>query len=117
MFSTLWWIFWIFVVKCGVNGRKNVHYVHDMDTKVRTLEVDHVVVKVYNKMHVEYKVQVEWRIDGLKRKWRQFMKMFDWTEPNYILNFFWIVVLIIHFLHRKHMDFTYKVINDYIMRK
>ncbi len=117
MFSTLWWIFWIFVVKCGVNGRKNVHYVHDRDTKVRTLEVDHVVVKVYNKMHVEYKVQVEWRIDGLKRKWKQFMKMFDWTEPNYILNFFWIVVLIIHFLHRKHMDFTYKVINDYIMRK
>jgi hypothetical protein len=46
-------------VKYGVNGRKNVHYVHDRDTKVRTLEVDHVVVKVYNKMHVEYKVQVE----------------------------------------------------------
>jgi hypothetical protein len=42
-------------VKYGVNGIKNVHYVYDRDTKVRTLEVDDVVVKVYNKMHVEYK--------------------------------------------------------------
>jgi phosphate starvation-inducible membrane PsiE len=33
------------------------------------------------------------------------------------LIFFELLVLIIHFLHRKHMDFTYKVINDYIMRK
>jgi hypothetical protein len=49
MFSTLWWIFWIFVVKYGVNGKKNVHYVHDRDTKVRTLELDHVIMKVYNK--------------------------------------------------------------------
>jgi hypothetical protein len=42
-------------VKYGVNGRKNVHYVYDRDTKVRTFEVDHVLMKVYNKMHVEYK--------------------------------------------------------------
>jgi hypothetical protein len=33
-------------VKYGVNGRQNVHYVHDRDTKVRTLEVDHVAMKV-----------------------------------------------------------------------
>jgi hypothetical protein len=46
-------------VKYGVNGKNNVHYVHDRDTKVTILEVDYVVVKVYNKMHVEYKVQVE----------------------------------------------------------
>ncbi len=46
---------------CEIWGKweKHVHYVHDRDTKVRTFEVDHVVVKVYNKMHVEYKMQVE----------------------------------------------------------
>jgi len=79
VFSTLWWILWIFVLKYGLNGRKNVCYVHDRDTKVKTFEVDHVVMKVYNKMHVEYKVQVEWGIDSLKKNWRQFMKMVDWT--------------------------------------
>jgi 3-methyladenine DNA glycosylase/8-oxoguanine DNA glycosylase len=32
--------------------------------------VDENVIKAYNKMHVGYKVQVEWEIGGLKRKWK-----------------------------------------------
>ncbi len=28
------------------------------------------VIKTYNKMHVGYKVRVEWGIGGLRRKWK-----------------------------------------------
>ncbi len=38
---------------------------------------NHDVVQTFNKMHVAFKVQVEWGIGGLKRKWRCFMKRFD----------------------------------------
>jgi hypothetical protein len=34
------------------------------------LDVDHNVVQTYNMMHVRFRVQVEWGIGGLKRKWR-----------------------------------------------
>jgi hypothetical protein len=37
------------------------------------------IVHAYNKMHVGYKVHVEWGIGGLKRKWRRLMKSFDNT--------------------------------------
>jgi hypothetical protein len=30
--------------------------------------VDHVAMQTYNKMHVGFRVQVEWGIGGLKRK-------------------------------------------------
>ena len=32
------------------------------------------VVDAFNSMHAGYRVQVEWGIGGLKRKWRSFMK-------------------------------------------
>ncbi len=34
------------------------------------LNVDQDVIRAYNKMHVGYKVQMEWGIGGLKRKWK-----------------------------------------------
>jgi hypothetical protein len=34
----------------------------------------------YNKMQDEYIVQVEWGVGGLKRKWKQLMKMFDYIN-------------------------------------
>jgi hypothetical protein len=34
-------------------------------------------MQAYNKKHVGCRVQVEWGIGGLKRKWRSFMKRFD----------------------------------------
>jgi hypothetical protein len=34
-------------------------------------------MQAYNKKHVGFRVQVEWGIGGLKRKWRSFMKRFD----------------------------------------
>jgi hypothetical protein len=44
--------------------------------------VDYDVIKAYNKMHVTYGVQVEWRIGGLKRKWKWLMKRFDSTKTQ-----------------------------------
>ncbi len=42
--------------------------------KIGKLEVgsntNQYVIEVYNTMHVGYKVRMEWRIGGLKRKWK-----------------------------------------------
>lgn len=46
------------------------------------LTVDDIAFNVHNEMHVDYRVQVELRICGLKRKWRWLMKRFDCTEPQ-----------------------------------
>jgi hypothetical protein len=43
------------------------------------LDINHDVLQTYNKMHVRFKVQVEWGISGVKRKWRRFMKRSDST--------------------------------------
>ncbi len=42
------------------------------------------VINVFNKMHVNCRVRVEWGIGGLKFKWRQLMKRFDSTKGEYI---------------------------------
>jgi len=78
-----------------------------------TPDVDHAIVWAYNKMYAGFRVQVEWGIGGLKRKWRHLMKRFDSTKPKYAC-LFWIVVLPTNFLHRRHMDLTYKVVSDQI---
>ncbi len=65
-------------------------------------------------MHVGFKVQVEWGIGGLKRKWRHFMKKFDSTKPKYA-HLFPTIVLLIYFLHGRHMDLTYEVIKLFIV--
>ncbi len=46
------------------------------------LNADHGVVNVYNKMHVGFRVQVEWEIGGFKKKWKHLMKRFDSTKPK-----------------------------------
>jgi hypothetical protein len=42
--------------------------------------VDHAEVRGYNKMHASFRVQLEWGIGGLKRKWRCLMKKL--IQPN-----------------------------------
>ncbi len=42
--------------------------------------VDYDVIKAYNKMHVTYGVEMEWKIGGSKKKWRWLMKRFDSTK-------------------------------------
>jgi len=41
------------------------------------------VMHAYNKMHVSYKVWVEWGIRGLKCKWTKLMKRFESTKLKY----------------------------------
>jgi hypothetical protein len=57
---------------------------------------------------------VEWSIGELKRKWRHFMKRFDSTKPKYA-HLFKDVALLTNFLHKRHMDLTYKVVGDQII--
>jgi len=44
--------------------------------------VDYDVIKAYNKMHVTYGVEMEWKIGGSKKKWRWLMKRFDSTKTQ-----------------------------------
>jgi hypothetical protein len=69
------------------------------------------IVHANNKMHVGYRVHVEWGIGGLKRKWRRLMKSFDSTKPIYS-HLFKYGALLTNFLHRRRMELTYKVIGD-----
>ncbi len=57
-------------------------------------------------------MQVEWGIGGLKKKWRHLMKRFDSTKPKYS-HLFQAVTILINFLHKKCMDFTYEIIGDH----
>jgi hypothetical protein len=54
---------------------------------------------------------VEWGISGLKRKWRWLMKRLDSTKPKYT-NLFKVIIILIIFLHRQLMDFTFEVIGE-----
>jgi hypothetical protein len=47
------------------------------------LHVNHAIMWAYNKMHAGFRVQMDWSIGGLKRKWRHFMKRFDSTKLKY----------------------------------
>jgi len=62
-------------------------------------------------MHVGYRVWVEWGISGLKREWKQLMKRFDSTKPNYIVLFI-VIVILTNFLHSCRMDFTFEVVGE-----
>jgi hypothetical protein len=54
---------------------------------------------------------MEWGINGLKRKWRCFMKRFNSTIPKY-MHFFQIIILFTNFPHRRWMDLTNEVVWD-----
>jgi hypothetical protein len=56
------------------------------------------VVHAYHKMHVGYEVQMEWGIGGLKRKWKRFMKHFNFTKPKYNHLFKTTTILIISYV-------------------
>ncbi len=65
------------------------------------------VVHVYNEMHARCIVWVEWGIGGLKWKWKRLMKHFN-------LQLFKVVVILIKFLHRSYLNFTYEIIGEHI---
>ncbi len=67
------------------------------------------VMHAYNKMHIGYKMWMEWGIGGLKQKWKRFMKCFDSTMPK-SNHLFKIVTILTNFFHKHHLHFTYEVI-------
>lgn len=71
------------------------------------------MVDVYNKMHVGYKVTMEWGIGGMKWKWKWLMKQFDFTKSKYGHLFHATVILII-FLHKHWIDFIHEVLGNQI---
>jgi hypothetical protein len=77
-------------------GRHELSFMHDQN-----------LINVYNKMHVSYKVRVEWGIWGLKRKWGQLIylclkpSMIYYTSSLSIMNFFNIILNIIVHIHQK----------------
>ncbi len=71
--------------------------------------VDQDSIKTYNKMHVGYRMQMEWGIGGLKRKrkWKWLMKRFDSIKPTYII-LFKVTTILTKFLDRCQIDFNLK---------
>jgi len=67
--------------------------------------------KPTTKMHVGYRVRLEWGISGLKRKWRWLMKRFDSTKPKYIV-LLKATTILTNFLHKRQMDFTFEVTGE-----
>jgi hypothetical protein len=70
---------------------------------------DMEAVDLYNKMHAGHRVQVEWGIGGLKRKWKRFMKRFDSTKPRFP-HLFQAGCIMTNFLHRRRIDMNLEVV-------
>ncbi len=74
-----------------------------------SLAHDQNLANVYNKMHVGYKVRVEWGIWGLKRKWGQLIyfclktSMIYYTSSLSRMSFFNIILNIIIQIHQKYI--------------
>jgi len=71
--------------------------------KIGKLEVgsntNQYAVEAYNTMHMGYKVRMEWKIGGLKRKWKRLMKIFDSIKPKY-KHLFKVITIFTNFLCR-----------------
>jgi hypothetical protein len=84
-------------------------------------------IEAYNKMHAGYRIQVEWGIGGLKRKFKRMMKGFDASKDKFPL-MFRAAAIMTNFIHRTRQDFSCIVENgpavaggygwegDYLMR-
>jgi hypothetical protein len=80
-------------------GRCELAFKHNLD-----------VMHAYQKS--AYNIQSEGGgIKGLRQKWERLMKCFDSTKEIYI-HFFQVTNILTNFLHKYHLNFTYKIIND-----
>jgi hypothetical protein len=61
------------------------------------------VMEAFNKVHAGVRVQVEWGIGGMKRKWKRMMKTFDATKPKFTI-IFKSACILTNFLHRRRMN-------------
>lgn len=69
------------------------------------------VLNTFNKMHVGYRIHVEWGIGGLKLKFPRLMEQFDATKPKYT-HLFKSCALLTKFLYRRRMDLLQAVIGN-----
>lgn len=65
----------------------------------------------YNKMHVSFRIAMEWDIGGLKRKWRRLMKRYDCTKEKYI-HLVYVVALLTNFLQRRRQVRSFEVLGE-----
>ena len=65
-------------------------------------------INAYNKMHAGYRIQVEWGIGGMKRKFKRMMKGFDASREMFPIMFRGAAILI-NFIHRRRLDFSIDV--------
>jgi len=63
------------------------------------------VIDAFNSMHAGYRVQVEWGIGGLKRKWRRLMKKTDMKHDKFP-HLFRSAAIMTNFLQRRRNDMT-----------
>ena len=69
------------------------------------------VIDAMNKMHVGYRIQIEWGIGGLKQKWQRFMKRFDNQCPRFC-HFFDATAKLTNFFYQRHMIFDKVLLED-----
>lgn len=79
----------------------------------RALELPLGLAKRFNKMHVGYRLRVEWGISGLKTKCRCLQKRFDHlVKPTFAITFT-IATLLTNFLHRRRRDMHEVIAGNY----
>ncbi len=64
-------------------------------------------------MHAWNNVWLEWGIRRLKQKWKRLIKCFDFAKQK-CSHLFLATIIMINFLHKYCIDFTYEINNDQI---
>src|SRR6185503_17505073 len=68
-------------------------------------ETELKAIDVFNKMHAGYRIQVEWGIGGMKRKFKRMMKEFDASKDKFPL-IFKAAAILTNSVHRRRLDFS-----------
>ncbi len=79
---------------------KEMFIMHGIRRHELALYAYHDTMRTSNKMHVSFRIHLEWRIGGLKRKLKCFTHFFE--APTLFSNF----------LHMRCMDFIYELVGD-----
>ena len=56
-------------------------------------------------MHAGYRIQVEWGIGGMKRKFKRMMKVFDARKMKFPI-MLRAAAILTNFIHRRRLDFS-----------
>ena len=75
------------------------------------LGIESEVINAYNKVHAGYRVQVEWGIGGLKKRWKIMSKRYDLSRDKFCCVFHACCVMT-NFIHRRRMNIQPVVIGD-----